>query len=215
VHCLFRALPLFAFATCVLIESTTPAHGREYPSLEVSVYNDAQVSWDVLAKSEERASKIFSHAGVGLTWTNRGYRSGDPAPSQFTNTRDPDRVVLRIIPHPAKANNDLTFGVSFLGSDGKGRYCDVFWTRIQAFHANHNVDIAGILGSVMAHEIGHLLLGSHSHAISGIMRARWENAELHQIAMGTLLFLPWQEHEVRIRAAEFVAPFYRRSGPAR
>jgi hypothetical protein len=30
-----------------------------------------------------------------------------------------------------------------------------------------------MLGSVMAHEIGHLLLGSHAHAISGIMRGHW------------------------------------------
>ena len=49
-----------------------------------------------------------------------------------------------------------------------------------------------MLGSVMAHEIGHLLLGSHAHAISGIMRGHWESGELHQIAMGTLRFLPWR-----------------------
>jgi hypothetical protein len=53
---------------------------------------------------------------------------------------------------------------------------------------------------VMAHEIGHMLLGSHAHAISGIMRGHWESSELHQIAMGTLLFLPLQEQRMRLRA---------------
>jgi hypothetical protein len=44
----------------------------------------------------------------------------------------------------------------------------------------------------MAHEMGHLLLGSNAHAINGIMRAHWESGELSRIAMGTLLFLPEQ-----------------------
>ncbi len=62
-----------------------------------------------------------------------------------------------------------------------------------------------MLGSVMAREIGHLLLGSHAHAISGIMRGHWESSELHQIAMGTLLFLPWQRQQMRLRVAEWEA----------
>ena len=68
-----------------------------------------------------------------------------------------------------------------------------------------DVDLTGILGSVMAHEIGHLLLGSHAHAISGIVRGHWESGELHQIAMGTLRFLPWQEQRMRLRVAEWGA----------
>jgi hypothetical protein len=78
----------------------------------------------------------------------------------------------------------------------------VFWKRVQELHTDFQVDPAGILGSVMAHEMGHLLLGSHAHAISGIMRGHWDSTELHKIAMGTLLFLPSQEHQMRTRAAE-------------
>ena len=35
-------------------------------------------------------------------------------------------------------------------------------------------DIPIILGCVIAHEIGHLLLGSNSHSGSGVMKPRWE-----------------------------------------
>ena len=45
-----------------------------------------------------------------------------------------------------------------------------------------------ILGCVMAHELGHLLLGSNSHSDKGIMLPRWEVNQVRQLMMGTLLF---------------------------
>jgi len=33
--------------------------------------------------------------------------------------------------------------------------------------------MATLLGRVTAHEIGHLLLGTNSHTLAGIMRAKW------------------------------------------
>lgn len=61
-----------------------------------------------------------------------------------------------------------------------------------------SAEIAQILGHGMAHEIGHLLLGSHSHASTGIMRARWSSTDLCDIICGFLLFAP--EEAARIRA---------------
>jgi hypothetical protein len=45
-----------------------------------------------------------------------------------------------------------------------------------------------LLGYVLAHEIGHLLLPRGGHARSGIMREPWGPSELRQLSMGTLLF---------------------------
>lgn len=204
MHRLFRVVRLFALTTCALIGSTTSAGVVENSSLDIAVYNDARVPWDVVAQSEERARMIFSHAGFELIWTNR-YQDSDQASPQLSKTGRPNPLVLRIIPHAASSTNNITFGVSFLGANGTGRYSDIFWSRVLELHAQSNLDTAGILGSVMAHEIGHLLLGSDAHAVSGIMRARWESVELHQIAMGTLLFLPCQEQRMRVRVAELLA----------
>ena len=49
----------------------------------------------------------------------------------------------------------------------------------------------------MAHEIGHLLLGSNSHAPAGIMSARWEGQELNRMARGNLLFTDAQSDQMR------------------
>ncbi len=56
-----------------------------------------------------------------------------------------------------------------------------------------------VLGCVIAHEIGHLLLGSDSHSRSGIMQARWGRDQLRMAMMGTLHF---QADQVRVMRAE-------------
>jgi len=108
-------------------------------------------------------------------------------PAPVTNLGSGSKQLPPVLPVTAK--NALHEVSCVIGGEGQ-----------QALQTSDDVDLAGILGSVMAHEIGHMLLGSHAHAISGIMRGHWESSELHQIAMGTLLFLPLQEQRMRLRA---------------
>ena len=80
------------------------------------------------------------------------------------------------------------FGVAFLSDEGTGCYSDVFYDRVAELHADWNVGLADILGNVMAHELGHLLLGSNSHAGAGIMRAHWQGEELRRVSRSGLWF---------------------------
>lgn len=201
MHRAFTAVTLFVLATCILLGST-PASVAENPQLRVLVYNDAQVSPGILTGAEQRAAEIFSQAGFDVNWVNCNHLDSNGEASGCNVVEGSGNLVLRIISHVASSTSDAAFGVAFLGPDGTGRYSDVFWNRAQELHADSNVDIAGILGSVMAHEMGHLLLGSNAHAISGIMRAHWEAGELRRINMGTLVFLPQQGKGMRARIAQ-------------
>jgi hypothetical protein len=168
------------------VESTDSR--RADAQVTVSVYNDAQVPPDILARAEDQAAKIFLRVRLEVTWlTHTNSRARAAACNGFDV---PAHVAVRIIGHTPSSTSDSAFGVAFLSPDGTGRYSDVFWKRTQSLHASSNVDLGGILGSVIADEMGHLLLGSNAHAISGIMRPHWESGELHRIAMGTLMFLP-------------------------
>ena len=181
--------------------ATNPSQGwAENSQVVVSVYNDAQVPSDTLIRAEARASRIFSKAGVEIVWLECASKAA-PDDANCNHIGAGDHLGLRIIPAVASTTGDAVFGVSYLASDGTGRYSDVFWKRALQLHANSNVDLAGILGSVMAHEMGHLLLGSNAHAINGIMRAHWEPGELHRIAMGNLGFLPEQARQMQGRLA--------------
>lgn len=173
----FKTIVLFLIISSGLL-GLTPTSLAENPQVTVCVYNDTQAPLDSLTRAEQRAAGIFSRSGFDVTWLNcTGINSGR-GPAACNETDGPGLLVLRIIPRVASSTRDAAFGVAFLGPDGTGRYGDVFRNRVQELHTNYKVDLAGILGSVMAHEMGHLLFGPNAHAISGIMPAHWESAEL-------------------------------------
>jgi hypothetical protein len=171
------------------------------PQVTVSVYDDASVFNETLARAERRAAKIFSRVGLDVNWLNCTVTEKNGCGLALDEIGGPVHLVLRITPTVASSTSGTAFGVAHLGRDGTGRYGDVFWSRVQDPQGDSNVDVAMLLGSVMAHEMGHLLLGSNAHAVSGIMRARWEHGELRRIGMDSLLFLPEQGTRMRDRVS--------------
>jgi hypothetical protein len=89
------------------------------------------------------------------------------------------------------------FGVAFLSAEGTGCYSDVFFDQATELRADWNIDLASLLGNVAAHELGHLLLGTKSHARDGIMKARWQQEELLKVRRDSLLFTKEQAEHMR------------------
>ena len=61
-------------------------------------------------------------------------------------------------------------------------------------------EITIILGGIIAHELGHLLLGTNGHSGTGIMQPRWEPNQVQQLMMGSLRFTPEQSKRMREQA---------------
>jgi hypothetical protein len=189
-----RTLPTFvlsAIVICGVMSSAEETFGQSQP-VNVSVFSDVPIPEQVLALAEQSASQIFSSAGVAVVWINCVHGPSATPDQGCIRTYGLRDLVLRITSHISSATSDAAFGVAWLDADGSGRYADVFWTRAQELRTNSNADLGRILGSVMAHEIGHLLLGANSHSTSGLMQPRWSGGALHRIVMGTLLFSPAQ-----------------------
>lgn len=165
----------------------------------VSVYNDAKMSMRDLAGAESWASNILWQAGLNLVWRNCGHGAGHI--TRHVDCDSPGRIALRIIPGPAHPTQDSIFGVAFLASDGTGKYGDVFYQPAVQLHKELSVKLADVMGGVVAHEIGHLLLGSHAHASAGIMRAQWHGEDLHKLVKGELQFTAEQAAQMRTTVA--------------
>jgi hypothetical protein len=63
-----------------------------------------------------------------------------------------------------------------------------FYSRIQDFSEIHRVEVGPILGGVIAHELGHLLLPYGSHSGSGLMSSSWDKELALRAAKGQLTF---------------------------
>ena len=62
------------------------------------------------------------------------------------------------------------------------------------------LDGADLLGLAMAHELGHLLMGTNEHAARGLMRAIWTRTELQRNAAEDWMFSETEMEAMR-RAA--------------
>jgi len=166
------------------------------PTITILVYHQEGLPAQTLAAGEQQAAMIFRKAGIETRWADcsAGIKKTDDACRQLDV---PAQFVVRIVPK-SFGPTDRAFGVAFLGIDGTGNYSDVFWDRCEGMHRDSGVNAGLLLGTVAAHEVGHLLLGPNAHSAIGIMASHWEQEELRHAGMGSLLFTP--EQSVRMRA---------------
>jgi hypothetical protein len=165
-----------------------------HPEVVVSVFNDAGVDVADLVQAQTMASKIYNDAGVSIVWQNcdsqlvAGF-------SPCLQTSQERHLVLHIEAH-ARAFMPEIYGVAFLGSDGSGTYCDVFYDRIMKLHHASRSSVGRVLGAVTAHELGHLLLGLRAHSQTGIMRPQLQPVDFSTAQIGVANFTPEQKQEI-------------------
>jgi len=77
---------------------------------------------------------------------------------------------------------------------GSGDHAGVFLSRVRQTAARNTgtIEVSDLLGYVMAHEIGHLLLHSTTHSSEGLMRAEYRPADLKKAGQRQLKFTPEQ-----------------------
>jgi hypothetical protein len=174
------------------------AGAEKNPQLTVFVYNYAGVPERVLNQAERITEKIYMSARVGISWKDCTRPVEEGEGQDKCSRSDPAVFSLRIV-HRSLNLQEEDFGIAFLGSDGMGQQADVFYLSIERLEQNSSLGAPAILGHVMAHELGHLLLGSRSHSNLGIMQARWTSSQLRGISMGQLTFDRRQSEVIRAR----------------
>ena len=162
----------------------------------IRVYSEVALSTKVLSQAEGEGFRIFQQAKVPTVWLNCK-TSFNPTDSRCEDAPDGKHLVLRIVPKALTAADSI-FGMAFLAGES-GVYGDVFFDSVEGLHRNSGTSIARVLGHVMAHEVGHLLLGSDSHSPVGIMCPHWHSEQLRRVGMGALFFTPEQSRAMRAR----------------
>lgn len=176
---LFQLCVLMGFLTTGLVAQDQP------PALRIYVYDHAGVPQETLAHAERRTSNIFRQAGVETTW----YACSTLGMVRYNcaGLLGPNTVTLQIV-HDSRLMHDGIFGAAFLDADGMGQQADIYFDRIRNLSQDEKLALPEITGYVVAHELGHLLLGLKSHSWIGIMKATWERNQLEKANKGELWF---------------------------
>jgi hypothetical protein len=195
-----RALSAFLFLSSACIAQDEPATKGLIPELHISVYDNAGVPIELMAAAEAEVHRIFHKAGVGTLWRNCSEKGVKTQPAGCHSVGS-NYVLLKVLPHAMSGemrDRADVLGMALLDEKGVGYYAYAFYDQIQRM-ADERRLAPTLLGHVLAHEIGHLLLRSNSHPISGIMSGRWTGEESRKISEGVLLFTPLESRMMRDR----------------
>lgn len=140
----------------------------EQPWVAVLLDDRAEVPPQDLARAKTEVQRVFHAIGVQIAWAERrlpvtvgGSRSAEGPSRQLSVT------LANNLELPARGATGCALGLAAAALASAW----VFYNRIVDTSRARPIDVTIVLGRVIAHEIGHLLLPPDSHSNYGIMRA--------------------------------------------
>jgi hypothetical protein len=146
-------------------------------------YNNFGVPAADLAAARLNAEAALRHAGVNIVWADCWVGGEQPAPA-YSRCEQPvgGDIVLRLQKTSAiDRSKFVSMGFSLVGALDVAPYlATVYVDRVESVARGAGIDARRLLGLAIAHEVGHVLLNSNTHAQSGLMRADWSRSELRR-----------------------------------
>jgi len=183
----FRTACAVTLSALALLAAASAAHADERP-LVIRLYDIATGDAEGRAAAMRIVAAMMADAGVTVDWRDCS-RGGDAHPCR--TVRGAHDLVVRIMPayvpragetpREHDMDGDLHLGFAAVDPDGQRNVmATLYYDRVLRVARRAGLDVSGLLGRAMAHEIGHLLLRVPGHNRSGLMRAVWTDAELAQ-----------------------------------
>jgi hypothetical protein len=169
--------------------ANTHRPGCDRVRLTVAIDDRARVPGPLLKDAEQRAVDVFRMSNLDIVWVNASDARLLPSSTRFM-------VIVAITPTSVRAD------LAHSGADVMGqavpdlRRACVYYDRVLGI-VTPTRDIVTILGDVMAHELGHLLL-PRRHAIAGIMRA-----EVNMTSRRLQTFTDVEASQIRRRITDY------------
>lgn len=141
--------------------------------ISVQLRGGAEVSSPTVNHARATAARIFTQAGFGLEWCTSPKKCSDW----------PDRVIVTLEPHaPTQLSGFVLAGAQVF----EGRNIRIYLDRLRASVSKSRVP--ALLAHVLVHEITHILQACDRHARTGVMKARWDDADYAAMERAPLAF---------------------------
>lgn len=176
----------------------------------VRAYNTYGVSDRAVQTASQTVRRLFLDAGIDAQWRDcrivgrRIQRKADPCGEPLKT----NELIVRVVAGRAIASNDATMalGDAFIDPVTRaGALATIYADRVATVAGALGVDVGTMVGRAIAHEIAHLLLGTHAHSAVGIMRATWRSATVIRTEEADWLFTQDQRAAMRLAIATRLA----------
>jgi hypothetical protein len=164
-------------------------------TLPIVVFNRASVPPGILAQAQTYYSAVLESAGIDIEWAHAAVENRE------VRVNASALLIYLLSGQEAKRIQNRTngcLGLALVGSAaGQPVYSALIsYDQIKQTAEGRPSRLPLILGHVMAHETGHLLLGN-AHAVSGIMKPSWTAGELLEINQGRAAFTRGESGRMR------------------
>jgi hypothetical protein len=169
---LLKTLLLFSFGLSLQLAA---AGCDTLRTVSIRLINDAAVNPRVMIAARQEAAYVLKTLCVQVEWT--------ASPST-------QALEMHMVVEPLSAGiTDRALGITVLDAL-RGNRGAVFLARVRAMEEPYasRIGLGRLLGCVLAHEIGHMLLNSNAHSPEGIMIAHFGDAEVQKAVQRHLTF---------------------------
>ena len=160
--------------------------------LVVRTYDSVGLSARTLERAHDSAGVTLASIGIDPIWRPCHAAGCISKPK-------PHEVEVRLVKStPLSERGSLGFAAVDV-DERAGTLATVYVDRVEALAKQSGVDAGVLLGRAVAHEIGHLILGTRDHAPFGLMRATWKSEELQRDLPLDWIFSEQHGAEMRLR----------------
>ena len=187
----------------------TEPRGAEL-AIAIRVYNFARVSCSTLSRAERKATEFFRRASIETEWVdcplNAAELSRYPRCEALSG---PAVITLKILPRSmAQSYCRFSNGLGFALLSEKGRFTTdafIFFQQVTESAEKTGCPVCTLLALAMAHEIGHLLLGTAGHSSDGIMRTNWGLTDVRRVEVAQLKFSNSEARAIQFQVLQRMA----------
>lgn len=199
-------------------------------AIPVRVYRHIDIAESVLTGAQNKVSAVFGAAGLQILWVPCPSRHVQDASYAECRTLTPaGGIILNLVHGNGQPDrfSPHTLGSALdqldSGPSGQG-YAYAYHSQaalalgdLAREARNHpascTISLATILANIIAHELGHLLLGKDSHSAHGIMAARWQWTDFEDMETGAARFTRSEERKLHNRATPLAARYKKPQPP--
>ena len=151
------------------------------PRLTVRIYGFPELPMSLIKEAAAEARRMLEGTKIQFTWLDcvrPELAESCMGPGVLTD------LDVRIIPTALPQATEAALGFTAVESETSAA-AFIFYDRVSALQSRTRPP-ATVLGRVLAHEIGHMLLPAGGHCDVGLMRGQWSAADLAVTSLATL-----------------------------
>jgi hypothetical protein len=186
------------------------------PAVTVQIHDYEHLPSERLSRASEIVSQLYGKIGVRIEWfgalrqKTRDTRGGHSASERDAPGGPVAQMTVIILTAKMAARGRIPEGVlgyaAVPAEGGMGRIAYVIYDRVRQVAAGGPASETELLGFVIAHETGHLLLGRGSGTVTGLMKCQWDRRNMQQLDALKLGFTDLQAVRIRNRLTGGSAP---------